>query len=186
MFLCFCFNTRYLSLISRRLAIINFQNCFCREKRNQLVERRRHYSTSVHGIPSHSVFLWCVTSCLISGFLPSILLLFAEWLNIYLSRSLLFLDDWPDFLEGHDDITSKKKFLLSLCPRLKKYKIYMKQYPTPARLVAVTTWRTPCFPFNFSTPLGCGKQSLASFIPFIQVSLISLNIQAVANRRGVV
>ena len=33
-FLCFCFNTRYLSLISRRLAIINFQNCFCREKKS--------------------------------------------------------------------------------------------------------------------------------------------------------
>ena len=33
-FLCFCFNTRYLSLISRCLAIINFQNCFCREKKS--------------------------------------------------------------------------------------------------------------------------------------------------------
>ena len=60
-------------------------------------------------------------------------------------------------------MNSKKKLLLSLCPRLKKCKIYVKQHVTPARLVAVTTWRTSCFPVNFFISLGWGNQSPASF-----------------------
>ena len=57
----------------------------------------------------------------------------------------------------------EKEITLIFMPRLKKCKIYLKQHATPVRLVAVTTWRTSCFPVNFFISLGWGNQSPASF-----------------------